>query len=393
MSSRKAKIWIILFVILIVSPSFTYPFVEKYVDTVNYENRILKEKPMLTAENYSTFAEEFEAYYNDNIPFRNQLIRLNNSIDFFVFHQSSNEGVAIGKEGWLFHSSDDDGNALKQSLGYWKYSDEELQKIAGNLMTAKRILENRGIEFILYIAPNKATIYMDKTPDEYKVKDSVTCTDQLIEYLREKTDIRVVYPKEELLKARKENPDIYFYRKLDSHWNEAGAYIGAQCLASELGIEMQAFQELSLQPYFSIDCGLMQGLGIVIEDEDVGYHILGSNEGNTEYKEFAKGFIYQTEGADPRTLFVNRDSFSMALAPYIAPYFEKSVWVHRSDFEQEQILAYEADIFILETVERYERNLLDFKISFGDEAANCTLKTSSGYGTVNGVKCSGKTGR
>lgn len=365
MSSQKAKIWIILFMILIVSPSFIYQFAEKYVDTINHENRNPETKPALTLKNYETFPKEFEAYYNDHIPFRNQLIRLNNSIDFFVFGQSSNEGVTIGKEGWLFHSGDDDGNALKQSLGYWKYSEEELQRIAENLTTTERVLKNRGIAFVLYIAPNKATVYMDKVPDAYQVADNVTATDQLVAYLREKADIRVVYPKEELMKARKENPDIYFYRKLDSHWNEAGAYIGAKCLASELGVEMPAFGELSLEPYYSTDYGLTEMLGIVVKDEDVGYYVSGNGAKNTEQETFENGFMYHAEDApDSRTLFVNRDSFSMAMAPHIAPYFAKTVWVHRSDFKQEQILAYDADVFVLETVERYETNLLDFVISF-----------------------------
>ena len=81
-------------------------------------------------------------------------------------------------------------------MGYWNlFTDEQLKTIADNLMSSKKVLENMGIEFILYIAPNKETIYKKEIPDYYELKSKTTCTDQLIKYLKENTDIRIVYPK------------------------------------------------------------------------------------------------------------------------------------------------------------------------------------------------------
>ena len=59
------------------------------------------------------------------------------------------------------------------------------------------------------------------------MKDDYTCVDRLVDYLKENTDIRIVYPKQELLKVKEENPDILLYRKLDTHWNNVGGYIGS----------------------------------------------------------------------------------------------------------------------------------------------------------------------
>ncbi len=87
---------------VIVSPVFAWYFLGPYIDSENYEKRDKGPRPVFTLQNYEAFPREWEAYYNDNIPFRNQLIRLNNSIDYYLFGQSSSGQVAIGKDGWLF---------------------------------------------------------------------------------------------------------------------------------------------------------------------------------------------------------------------------------------------------------------------------------------------------
>lgn len=64
MKKNKSIIWIIVFLIVVVSPSFTYFFLGRYVDSENYENRSTASKPVLTIENYGSFPKEYEAYYN-----------------------------------------------------------------------------------------------------------------------------------------------------------------------------------------------------------------------------------------------------------------------------------------------------------------------------------------
>lgn len=372
MKRCKAIIWITIFLIIVASPIFTYFFLEDYVDSENYENRNIASKPIFTMENYGTFPEEFETYYNDNIPFRNQLIRFHNSIDYFLFRQSSSEKVAIGKDGWLFYCNDEDGNPIEQSLGYWDFTDDQLHAIGDSLMSAKRVLESQDIEFVLFIAPNKETVYMNELPDYYKVKNYYTSTDQLVDYLKENTDLRVIYPKQELLDAKEENPGLPLYHKLDTHWNNVGGYIGAKSLAKELGIEMPSLKDVQLEPIFSSGGGdLTNMLNITIKNGWIDYNISGISVLNTikEKWDVSTEFIYHTTGADPRRLFVRRDSFSTALAPILATQFENSMWVHASIFNQQQIFDYNADIFVLEVVERSEIELEKFRISFPDSFA------------------------
>lgn len=365
MHKHKAFLWTAVFILIIVSPSFTYFFLGKYVDSENYENRSSASKPTLTTENYELFPKAYDTYYNDNIPFRNQLIRLNSSIDYFLFNQSPNKNVVIGKDGWLFYCDNKDANPVEQSLGYWHFTEEQLQKIAENLTTVQRILNSHGIEFVLFIAPNKETIYKEKLPDYYKVKTAYTSTDQLVDYLHEQTTIRVIYPKKELLAAKEEQRDIYLYHKLDTHWNSAGAYIGATCLAKELGIEMPSIDAVSLQTKHLSSGDLSNMLHTQINSGTIDYDITGISSLNTENEkwDFLTEFLYHTTGADPRRLFVYRDSYASAMASSLATQFSDSLWIYKDNFNWQQVSDYGANIFVLETVERYEAELIHFNIN------------------------------
>lgn len=366
MQRNKIITWIVIFMVITVSPVFTNFFLEGFLDSENYENREKAEKPVLTLRNYRTFPQEYETYYNDNIPYRNQLIRLNNSIDYYLFKKSSNKDVVIGKDGWLLYEKAEDGAPLSQSLGAWSFTEERLRKIADNLTKAKQILESQGIEFVLFIVPNKETMYIEKRPDNYGIINPDTSVDQLVRYLKENTDIRVLYPKQELLQAKEARPDMPLYQKLDTHWNNLGAYIGAESLAKELGVNLPSVNEISLKPVKSSVGDLSEMLNIEIKNGNLDYDISGISDLTTETEkfDFFTEYIFHTKGADPRRLFVRRDSYSTALAPSFAPMFEESMWVHMQNFNQKQIFDYQADVFVFETVERYIISLEDFRLSF-----------------------------
>lgn len=365
MTKQRPMLWIIAFLILTVSPHLTYLFAQKYIDTENYENRNTEKMPALNADNFEAFPAAFEDYYNDNIPYRNQLIRLNNSIDYFVFQQSSNDKVLLGKDGWLFYTSD--GNPVEQSLGYWLFSEEELKTIADNLTVTKEALASREIEFVLFIAPNKETIYTEYLPEEYEKIREETSVDQLVKYLRENTDIRVVYPKEEILEAKEKDPDTLLYYKLDSHWNAIGGYIGAESLARELGVNLEPREKLSITPNGISDGDLSDILHIKIKDGDIEYFLRGEVKAEVISWDFNTEFIYHTEKGRSEKLFVRRDSYGTALAPAIAKCYKDSRFVHKNSFQEQQILNYDADVFVLETVERLVDQLKDFKITFSEE--------------------------
>ena len=129
---------------------------------------------------------------------------------------------------------------------------------------------------------------------------------------------------------------------------------------------MPPLNDVFLEPTLSASGDLANILNISIKNGNLDYNVSGINTLNTlnEKWDYKTEFIYHTAGADPRRLLVRRDSFSTALAPSLATQFENSMWVHLSCFNPQQIFDYNADIFVLEVVERYEDGLDNLKISF-----------------------------
>ena len=112
---KKEILWILIFALLFGSPFVSWFFLKNFVDTQNYENREVTEMPKISLEEYAQFPQQYETYFNDNIPWRNQLISLNSGLDLFAFRDSSNENVLIGKDGWLFFTGGT--NPVEQSTG------------------------------------------------------------------------------------------------------------------------------------------------------------------------------------------------------------------------------------------------------------------------------------
>lgn len=61
--------------------------------------------PEFTVENYMNITAEFTACMKDYIPFRQKITAVHNEFMANTFHVSGEEGVIIGKDGWLFYNS------------------------------------------------------------------------------------------------------------------------------------------------------------------------------------------------------------------------------------------------------------------------------------------------
>jgi len=331
------------------------------------EKRVVAERPELTLDNFSDYPESYEAYYNDHLPYRNQLIALNNRLDYFVFNHSASEKVTIGKEGWLFYSSDEDVNALETSLGYYTFTEEELANIAHNLMDSKKVLESLKMDFVFFIAPNKETIYRDKIPTCYRQVTDDTALNQLVDYLQKNTDIRVVYPGDELRQVKEEGKYLD-YLKLDTHWNYLGAYIGSKALLEELGAEMPGVDEVTIntKPYNQGD--LSRILNVYVEGGETLYGVENYSSNEVEEIEADDQGLSKyacPEGIDER-IFVRHDSFGAIMREYVASQFNKTCFEHQNVFSSQDLVDFDADIFVLESVERYLQKLKDFRISYVD---------------------------
>jgi hypothetical protein len=82
MKKYLSKAYLAAFLLLFIAPSILFAIVGPYLDSTNYEQRSAAEKPVLTLQTLRNYPRDFEAYSNDHIPFRTQLVKANSS--FFL---------------------------------------------------------------------------------------------------------------------------------------------------------------------------------------------------------------------------------------------------------------------------------------------------------------------
>ncbi len=365
MKKHICIMYICLFFVLFLLPTLIFGVFESKIDQENFEKRKMAQKPDLTIDTIEKFPKEYENYYNDNLPFRSQLIRANGLIDFKLFGQSPVDRVIVGKEGWLFYNPPiEDSQPIAQCTGL-KMSEEDLKQTAENLLLARQILAEQNIKLVVLVAPNKESIYgQDYLPQSYNAKIESTMADQVVDYIKQNTDINIVYPKNEILNAIKQYPQYDFYYKLDTHWNSLGGYIGAKELLNALDIQSPSFNELNItsKQGGAGDLSDMTGL-----PDMFNYHVEYTvNNYSTNSVAFDNSHEkidqYSTKNADPRSVLVVRDSFATALQPFLNTQFNNTNYVHITSYYPSVIEDCKPDVVVLQVVERYIDRLRTFKL-------------------------------
>ena len=374
MSDKRVKdiVRITIFSLAIVMPTIVYALAGKYVGTQSYEQRTLALKPSLMNGNVEMFPEDFEAYYSDNMPFRNQLIRLNSYIGYHLFNDTPSEKVVLGKDGWLFYYGD-----IENQLDFWNFSSGQINQITRNLINANNVLNDQGIEMMLYVVPDKARIYSEYVSDYIAgrmVEDNSTI--QLLNFLSENVpELKVVFPYDTLANYKSANSDVMLFSKGDTHWNTVGSYLGALDFLSALNEEADSIENQVIvceeNNKLSGDLAVLLNTSVRGANEyAIDYELTGYTK--TDIQE-VNGFAYEHQQGvadEKRNLFVSRDSFALALSDFIAPAFRDSTWVHNDYFEEKQLFESGADVYVYECVERQLSSLYDFNISFIDIEEN-----------------------
>lgn len=357
---KNEKIWIILFMTVLMLPSNLFFTVK--LESGNEENRTLQGFPAISIENIENFPIQFEAYVDDNFPFRIQLVEWNSLFTYYCLNDSPSTNVICGKDGWLFLKQDQIDNYKRTNL----LNDEEISWLIENMNHTQQYFDEKGIEFVVYIAPDKASIYSDKLPDYIVHKNNMSSTEQIIECLEKETDVKIIYPKEELIGARAKWPEYQFYYPQDTHWNELGAYIGTEKLFSELNIAIPDFSKLAIKANSDARHGLTNMIGITnLKGNGEGYTVCGYGDEHIQRVEMVpddNNTRYYSDLVDGKKILIIRDSFVEAMERYIASEYKETYLPHRDlYYTPEMIESEHPDIVVVEIVERCNRFLTWYK--------------------------------
>ncbi|MCR4596290.1 MAG: hypothetical protein K5673_05870 [Lachnospiraceae bacterium] len=383
--ANRVILLILIFGVLLIWP--VWWMVRPLMDTASHENRQLSERPVLNAESYTGYSHAYESYLNDRLPFRNALVSLNSFIDYYVFKEASDSSVIIGRDGWLFFS-----DTVEDYQRYNMYSEEELADLAAEAEALRAYCDSHGITFILFMPPNKNSVYGEYMPAHITAGAGPSRADQYVSYLREHTGVDVIWVRDELVEAAT-GSDRLLYMKHDSHWNGLGSYIGSRLLMSHLGVNMSAPGAMAythtdeavfagaghdLANAISMDAALGTDENFVLSGY-VDESVYDSIEYRGDYHESVSELIDPTaidgdlyvlpdnymgvnpygdvvyassDAADSRRVLFARDSFGEMMTQYLAAGFADVISIRNSTITIQDIDEIKPDILIYEMVER-----------------------------------------
>jgi hypothetical protein len=350
---NKFGVILILFLCFLIMPNIIYRIFYKNFDHTNYENRTLASKPIFMSTNINEYPKKYEEYFNDYLPFRNELVKLKNLNDIFIFKNVFNRIVFLGKEKWLFHKWNN----------IYSFNEEELETAKNNLIHFRDELKKKNIDFILLICPDKQLVYPEYVPNYIKGKLPNNGTEIFVEYIKNNTDIKVVYPKEELLKYK----DKYqLYYKYDAHWNTLGAYIEYTQLMKSFGIyidnidnvdikDFDGNQSYNLGVYQYNDMAYLLSLNSLKYYNDDKTYIISNyitKNYETNYYISSENFSFNSKSYKSKdNIIIIRDSFGLNMIDYIATGFRQSKFIHLDTFKNENITECKPDIVVFQLVE------------------------------------------
>lgn len=268
----------------------------------------------------------------DRFALRQELVGIWSGLNARLLSSSTQDQVLLGREGWLYFAPtlpDYTGQAL---------SERELEAAADRLAALQAEAESRGARFLLLVAPNKNSLWPQAMPAAYPRNHEAGNWEKL----RPLLDKRGVAYADLFALA------LPYYRT-DTHWTAEGAAMAADAALAALDRDSAyADAEFSLGGLRKGDLYEMlypAGPGSereVLRAAPLAFvHLNEPKEGNA--------ITIRTAGEGSGSLFCWRDSFGIALYPYLADAFAEACFSRSTDYSLPEG---SYDAVILEIVER-----------------------------------------
>ena len=194
-------VWIVIIVINFIWPKQVFS---------EEENRILATIPRFSFESFvnGDYLNGVNDYINDNFDFRNIYLKLNSWWEIDVMGKKENNGVYIGKDGYLFEK--------------FEYGEDEQKTVNKNITSITNFaqkMQDMNIPTYFILVQNSIYINSDKLPDDVEVPNQQDIINNIYANTKYTTNVAVT----DALKAENENTPLYF--KTDHHMNSDGAYV------------------------------------------------------------------------------------------------------------------------------------------------------------------------
>lgn len=178
-------------------------------------------------------ASAFEDAFEDNLSIRDYAVHSWGAVKYALFN-TGNDGVVIGKDGWLF--TDEEYKTLTNA------EQEEAAKVA-RVAEVRDYLSQHGIELMVALLPAKSRIY-----EEYTTHPHPPYRGGLYQRFRDALLKENILVPDMLTAFEQAREDTKLFMRTDTHWTPEGAELTAGVLAeavkkdcSALALESKAF--------------------------------------------------------------------------------------------------------------------------------------------------------
>jgi alginate O-acetyltransferase complex protein AlgJ len=299
------------------------------------EKRRLADFPKLewSQKALTKFPSQFELFFNDHFGLRDQLTQIY-SFYSILLKSSSNPKVLIGVDDWLFYVNPVEGNSLEDYRRNDPLTLEELRSWKVGLEEKHAWLKQQGIPYLFIVIPDKYSIYPEYMPKHIRQVGKQTRLDQLIDYMKN-SEVPVLDLRPALLQAKQKGQLFY---KTDTHWNDFGAAIAQheilraiQKFYPNLNPRNYSWQDFRLTEYNSGDIANMLNISYFLKEmvPELRKPLLICDKHIVEKHpedQIKATFFTDCRSNAPKAL-IFRDSFFIALQPYISQHFAKTVYV------------------------------------------------------------------
>jgi hypothetical protein len=303
-----------------------------------------------------------EDYLRDHFGFRGPLIRALAYAKVFGLGASSSANVALGRDGWLYYTSLPPGSDHEYVR---PFTPAELERWGRALQGRKDWLRNHGCRYVLFVPPDKQTIYPEHLDPTLRPRHASGRLGQLVEYLRAHTDVTVLDVRDALRAARQRER---VYSVTDSHWNDRGAFVGYRELARVLSgwfpsprpLERSQFADV-VRPGPGGDVAGLLDLRDALCEDALGLERrfplharrldLPRDSVGVDLK-FAPPVAFESPDTSLPRAVLFHDSFGVPLLPLVAEHFQRLLCVWHDDFLPDVVEREHPDVVIQQFVER-----------------------------------------
>ena len=311
------------------------------------------------------FTRNVDRWFSDNFQLRNILIRANAQVRNRWLDTPSSSLVIFGNDGWLYYTGE---SSLWFARHANPFAPAEVATVADVLEHRTRQLAERGIRYVVMIAPNPATIYPEHQPRWLQeLAPGPVRFDQLMAEANHRNTFVLVDPRAVLLAARSASPDL-LYRPTDTHWSDRGAYLGYRELMLGIARTTIGGPALDVPPPQPLDSfvvtridttgGDMAALLGLTDHYRESFDLLTPKHsrlaaavppGDRLQPDFTTTWLGAATG--PRVL-VFRDSYFSAMVPFFSESFARVRYV-LGPYRESIVASDKPDIVVEEMVERY----------------------------------------